>query len=99
MNYKVAFSLETVSIFTYAFNSLILWRHAWILDLPTSFSPKKNPPERSYHLTLESSHMVNFRHPLMTIFLTTSRDIGPSPKTRISAFDCLLTASTPIAPI
>jgi hypothetical protein len=43
--------------------------------------------------------MVNLRHPLNTKFLIAYSAAGPNPNTRISAFDCLLTASIPIAPM
>ena len=43
--------------------------------------------------------MVSFLHPLKTKFLMTYKANGFNPNTRISALDCLLTASMPIAPI
>lgn len=46
-----------------------------------------------------SSQRVNLLHPLKTMFLTTSKPKGPRPYIKISALDCLLTASIPIAPM
>lgn len=59
----------------------------------------KNCPERSAKVATCSSCIVNLFTPDNTIFFAISTPNGPNPDRNTLEFDCLLTASSPIAPM